>query len=130
MSWWVYTDPSSTGTCERCKRSAAEHTWVCIACATALHASVRLPEGRDSGASARSYARTRRGERGTSGADVPRRAHPSGHGAGSCERGGPRRWSGTPRSTGDGASSERTSVRVLGLRGLHGGYELFSAAGR
>ena len=29
MSWWVYPDPSNTGTCERCKRSAAEHTWVC-----------------------------------------------------------------------------------------------------
>ena len=28
MSWWVYTDPSSTGTRERCKRSAAEHTIV------------------------------------------------------------------------------------------------------
>jgi hypothetical protein len=45
MSWWVYTDPSSTGTCERCKRSAAEHTWVCIACATARRPNARLAAG-------------------------------------------------------------------------------------
>ena len=44
---------------------------------------------------------------------------------GSCERGGPRRWSGTPRSTGDGASSERTSVWVLGLGGCTGGTSCF-----
>ena len=45
VSWWVYTIPSSTGTCERCKRSAAEHTWVCIACATARRPNARLAAG-------------------------------------------------------------------------------------
>jgi hypothetical protein len=32
MSWWVLTDPEKTGTCERCKRPAAEHTWECGIC--------------------------------------------------------------------------------------------------
>lgn len=32
MSWWVLTDPQKTGTCERCKRPASEHTWECGIC--------------------------------------------------------------------------------------------------
>jgi hypothetical protein len=34
MSWWVFTDPQKTGTCDRCKRPAAEHTWECGICRT------------------------------------------------------------------------------------------------
>lgn len=41
MTWWVLTDPSSTGTCERCKRPAAEHTWKCGLC---LMAGRRQPQ--------------------------------------------------------------------------------------
>ena len=57
MSWWVFTDPEKTGTCERCKRPLAEHAHTCVACSTVprLRAKSVLAPGNVTNFSIHSY---------------------------------------------------------------------------